>query len=77
MQELKKRTVYHKSVEVLASAHDTYVIGRTRAIQETFLKLEKAAQEMGLTVNERKTKYMEITFEQNSMQYLVMKNYTF
>jgi hypothetical protein len=63
---------------VLASAHDIDVTGRTtRAAQETFLKLEKAAQEMGLTVNERKTTYMEITFEQNSMQYLVVNNYTF
>jgi hypothetical protein len=43
---------------VLASADDIDIIGRkTRAVTETFLKLEKAAQEIVLTVNESKTKH--------------------
>jgi hypothetical protein len=56
MQKLKKRvTIYHKSLQVLAYADDIETIGRTtRAVKETSLKLEKAAQEIGLTVNESK-----------------------
>jgi hypothetical protein len=55
----KRGTIYHKSVQVLASADDIDIIGRTtRAVKETFLKLEKAAQEIVLTVNESKTKYI-------------------
>jgi hypothetical protein len=43
----------------------------------SFLKLEKAAQERGLTVNESKTKYTEITCKPNNMQYLIVNNYKF
>jgi hypothetical protein len=63
---------------VLTYADDIDIRGRTtRAVKETFLKPEKAAQEIGLTVNENKTKYMEITCKQNNMQYLIVKNYKF
>jgi hypothetical protein len=63
---------------VLAYADDIETIGRTtRAVKETSLKLEKAAQERGLTVNESKTKYMEITYKPNNMQYLIVNNYKF
>jgi hypothetical protein len=41
----KRGKIYHKSVQVLAYADDIDIIGRTtRAVKETFLKLEKAAQ---------------------------------
>jgi sorting nexin-29 len=74
----KRGTIYHTSVQVLAYAGDIDVIGQTtRAVKETFLELEKAAQEIGLTVNESKTKYMEITFKPNNMQYVIVNNYKF
>jgi sorting nexin-29 len=74
----KRGTIYRKSVQVLAYDDDIDIIGRTtRAVKETFLKLEKAAQEIGLTVNESKTKYMEITCKPNNMQYLIVNNYKF
>jgi hypothetical protein len=44
----------------------------TRSVKETFLKLEQAAQQICLTVNESKTKYMEITCKPNNMQYLIV-----
>jgi hypothetical protein len=74
----KRGTIYHTSVQVLVYADDIDMIGRTtRAVKETLLKLEKAAQEIGLTVNESKTKYMEIACKQNNMQYLIVINYKF
>jgi hypothetical protein len=58
--------------------YDIDIIGwTTRADRETFLKLEKTAQEIGLTVNESKTKYMEITCKPNNMQCLIVNNYKF
>jgi hypothetical protein len=42
-----------------------------------FLKLEKAAQEIGLMVNENKTKHMEIKCKPNNTQYLIVNNYKF
>jgi deoxyribose-phosphate aldolase len=70
--------VHHKSIQVLAYTDDINVIGRTtRAVKETLLKLEKAAQEIDIMVNESKTKYMEITCKQNNMQYLIVNNYKF
>jgi hypothetical protein len=35
------------------------------------------AQETGLTVNDSKTKYTEITCKPNKMQYLIVSNYKF
>jgi sorting nexin-29 len=72
----ERGSICHKSMRVLAYA-DIDIIGRTRAVKEIFLKPEKAAQEIGLTVNESKTKYMEITCKPNSMQYLIVNNYKF
>jgi sorting nexin-29 len=74
----KKGTIYHKSIQMLAYADEINIIGQTTtAVKETFLKLEKAAQEIGLRVNESKTKYMEITCKPNKMQYLIVDNYKF
>jgi hypothetical protein len=74
----KRGTIYHKSVQVLACADHIDIIGRTtRAVKETFLKLEIAAQEIGLMINESKTKYMEITCKPNNLQYLIVNNYKF
>jgi sorting nexin-29 len=51
-----------KSIQVLAFADNINIIGRSlRVVKEAFLNLEKAAKEIGLTVNEDKTKFMEIT----------------
>jgi len=51
-------TVFYKSVQLLAYADDTDLIARSRtALKETFLSLERAAGEMGLRINEKKTKY--------------------
>jgi hypothetical protein len=35
-------------------------MNHTLTIQETFISMEKAAKEMGLTINENKTKFMAL-----------------
>jgi hypothetical protein len=48
-------TIISKSVQMLAYAVDIVIIGRSLAVvKETFISMEKAAKEMGLTVNENK-----------------------
>lgn len=52
-------TVFNKSVQLLAYADDIDLIGRSlSAVKEAFISLEKAARDIGLRVNEEKTKYM-------------------
>ena len=52
-------TIYHKSMQILAYADDVDIVGRNaRCVKETYLALEKAANKIGLKVNEAKTKYM-------------------
>lgn len=54
-----KNIIYNKSSQILAYADDIDVIGRsTTKVTENFLAIEKAANSVGLKVNEEKTKYM-------------------
>jgi hypothetical protein len=68
----KRGTIYHKPIQILAYADDVNVIGRTiRDLKEAFIKLEHEAQKMGLRINERKTKYMEVTAQPTKLYKLV------
>ena len=52
-------TIYNKSTQILAYADDVDIIGRNvRCVKEVYLALERAANNVGLRVNEAKTKYM-------------------
>jgi hypothetical protein len=54
-------TIFNKSVQILAYADDIVIIGRSLAVvKETFVSMEKAVREMGLTVNKNKTKFMAL-----------------
>jgi hypothetical protein len=45
----------------LAYADDIVIIGRSLAVvKETFISMEKAAKEMGLTINENEIKFMAL-----------------
>ena len=69
-------TIYYKSVQLLAYADDIDIIGRSpKAVKETFSKLEKAAKNMGLKINEKKTKYMEMTNKQSNMNNLIVDTF--
>ncbi|GFX92685.1 reverse transcriptase domain-containing protein [Trichonephila clavipes] len=53
-------TLWNKSLQLLAYADDIDIIGRSeKAVKEAFQALEISATNMGLTINEDKTKFME------------------
>ena len=52
-------TIFYKSVQLLAYADDIDIIARSQAeLKEAFISLERATGEMGLKINEEKTKYL-------------------
>jgi hypothetical protein len=52
-------TIFYKSMQILASADDIDIIGRSEDdIKKSCMTLKTAADAMGLRVNEEKTKYM-------------------
>jgi hypothetical protein len=56
---LTRGTIFHKSVQLLAYTDDADIIGRSEHnIKKTFTALKTAADAMGLSVNQEKTKYM-------------------
>jgi hypothetical protein len=52
-------TILHKSLQILPYAHD--VIGRYRTVKETYINLKKAAPQMRLTINQERTKFVEVS----------------
>ncbi|GFT97691.1 reverse transcriptase domain-containing protein [Trichonephila clavipes] len=53
-------TLWNRSLQLLAYADDIDIIGRSeKAVKEAFQALEISATNMGLTINEDKTKFME------------------
>ena len=65
-------------VQLLAYADDIDIIARTRtALKEAFLSLERAAGEMGLGINEKKTKYLATRESKNQQRYFQIKNFNF
>jgi hypothetical protein len=54
-------TIFNKSVQILAYADDIVLIRCSLAVVKgTFINVEKAAKEMGLKINENKTKFMAL-----------------
>jgi hypothetical protein len=59
---IERGTILYKSTQLLGYADDIDIIGNSeKAIIEAFVKPEKAAQQIGLKINEDKTKYIEVT----------------
>ena len=57
-----KGTIYSKSIQILAYADDIVIVGRTiNSVKEACLALSKVASNMGLIINEEKTKFMQVT----------------
>jgi sorting nexin-29 len=53
--------ILYKSTQLLSYADDIDIIEKSeKAIIEAFVKLEKAAQQIGLKINEDETKYMDL-----------------
>ena len=71
-------TIFYKSVQILAYADDIDIIVRSRmALKEAFLSLERAVGEMGLRINEKKTKYLAKRESKNHQSYFQIKNFNF
>jgi len=71
-------TMFYKSVQLLAYADDIDIKARSQtALKEAFLSLERAAGEMGLRINEKKTKYLVTRESKNQQRYFQIKNFNF
>jgi len=71
-------TIFCKSVQPPAYSDDIDIIARSRtALKEAFLSLETAAGEMGLRINEKKTKYLATKESKNQQKYFQIKNFNF
>ena len=71
-------TIFYNLVQLLAYAYDMDVIARSRAaLKEAFASLERPAGEMGLRINEEKTKYLTKRESKNQQRYFQIKNFNF
>ncbi|GBL78585.1 hypothetical protein AVEN_65180-1 [Araneus ventricosus] len=57
----RRDTLWNRSLQLLTYEDDIDIIGRSeRAVKEAFRALEISATDMGLTINEDKTRFMEV-----------------
>jgi hypothetical protein len=62
MKTDKRATIYNKSSQICAYADDTAIIARTkRKLIEVYEELDEEAEQMGLMVNCKETKYMTMS----------------
>jgi hypothetical protein len=70
--------MYCNSVQLLAYADDIDIIARSQTtLKEAFLSLERAVGEMGLRINEKKTKYLTMRESKKQQSCFQIKNYHF
>ena len=71
-------TIFYKSVQFLTYADDIDITARSRAmLKEAFLSLERVGGELGLGINEGKTKYLTTRESKNQQSYFQIKNLNF
>jgi hypothetical protein len=71
-------TIFYKSVQLLSYADDIDIIARSQtALKEASLSLERAAGEMGLKINEEKTKYLTMRVNKNQPKHFQIENFNF
>jgi hypothetical protein len=69
-------TIFYKSVQLLTYADGIITRSRT-AMKGAFLSLEKAAREIGLRINEEKTKYVTTRVNKNQPKYFQIEKFNF
>jgi hypothetical protein len=70
--------IYTRTVQLLAYADDLVIVGRTiQATKESFMVLETSARKMGIAVNEKKTKFMEVGKKITTVAHFTVGNYKF
>jgi hypothetical protein len=72
-------TIFNRSTQILAFADDIVIVGRSmRDMVQCFTRLADAASELGLVVNEEKTKYMLVSKNPRNIQEIIqINNHTF
>ena len=54
-------------MQILTYADDIYIMGKSpKAVNQTFLKVEKTTPNIALKINENKTKYIQMTNKLNN-----------
>jgi len=73
-----RRTIFFKTVQILAYADDIDLMARTiPGLSEAFLNLEKSARNMGLVINQEKMVYMHSGKDTTEHPDLAIGNYVF
>ncbi|XP_054719192.1 uncharacterized protein LOC129228537 [Uloborus diversus] len=73
-----RATILQRTIQILAYVDDIDIVGRRKQdVIEAFVALENAAKELGLTVNEEKTKFSVASTRIQDVQPLNIRNYTF
>jgi hypothetical protein len=71
-----KGTILNKSIQILAYADDVDIVRRkTNAVNKAYTALLKAAQRMGLSINQDKTKYMEAIERPNTQLHIIFDSH--
>ena len=65
-QEIDQRgTIYTKSSQICAHTDDVVIVTRSETrLRQVYREIEEITQQMGLIVNEKKTKYMIVSAAQ-------------
>ena len=71
-------TIVNKSVQLLAYADDIDIVSRrSRDLEQCFIDLQQSARQIGLHVNEGKTKYLKMSRDTSNEQNLMIGPHTF
>uniref|UniRef100_T1HD01 Reverse transcriptase domain-containing protein n=1 Tax=Rhodnius prolixus TaxID=13249 RepID=T1HD01_RHOPR len=71
-------TILNTTIQLLAYADDVDLIGRSRgAVENAFIDLERATTNIGLEVNQAKTKYMHTSGAEQKQDTVQFGTYTF
>lgn len=76
--DLDRGSIMYKTTQICAYADDIVIISRKEIeLKDLFLRLEERAKEMGLRINENKTKYMRVTRKETDANNIEIGRYKF
>jgi hypothetical protein len=66
-----------KSLQTLEHTDDVIIViicRYERTVKDAYIKLKKVAQQMGLTINQKKTTFMEVSNNKTKEKYIIVDN---